>query len=179
MQRKECIYGRGIGTALFLTAVAFVLISSPFPASAGQEGPRKAAALLREADTLSREGNTDKAIVTLKSAIAADPENSGAYDRLGYMLLRKGRADDAANAFTSALGIQANLGTAKTGLGLALLQKGDLKAAEKELTAALSLNPYPSMTHYALGLVYEKMNDYGRAIIQFKEGIKTFKDGRK
>ena len=32
------------------------------------------------------------------------------------------------------------------------------------------------MTHYAMGLVYEKLNDYNRkAVAHFKEGIKTHK----
>jgi hypothetical protein len=41
------------------------------------------------------------------------------------------------------------------------------------------MNPYPSMVHYALGLVYENLNDYEKAVFQFKEGIKTFKKGKK
>lgn len=65
--------------------------------------------------------------------------------------------------------------TSKTGIGIALLKKGDLKGAESVLKGALILNPYPSMTHYALGLVYEKLGDYEKAIMHYKEGIKTYK----
>ncbi len=64
-------------------------------------------------------------------------------------------------------------------MGLALLKKGDLKAAETILAEALSLNPYPSSTHYALGLLYEKSNDYEKAVSQYKDGLKTFKSGKK
>ena len=91
------------------------------------------------------------------------------------MLLKKGQFDEAINAFNSALKINPRMRTSKTGIGLALLKKGDLKGAESVLKDALILNPYPSMTHYALGLVYEKLNDYEKAIVHFKEGIKTHK----
>jgi tetratricopeptide (TPR) repeat protein len=166
----------GIG---ILSVLAFVLLVIPPAATAEQDGHDKAVTLLKEADALLQEGHIDKAIEKVKNAITADPENPEPYDRLGHLLLQKDLPDDAINAFASALKIQPTSRTARTGIGLALLKKGDLKAAEDRLTAALSLNPYPSMTHYALGLVYEKMNDYDRAIAQFKEGIKTFKSGKR
>ena len=83
--------------------------------------------------------------------------------------------DDAISAFNSALKINSMMRTSKTGIGLALSKKGDLKGAEAILKDALILNPYPSMTHYAMGLVYEKLNDYEKAVAHFKEGIKTHK----
>jgi tetratricopeptide (TPR) repeat protein len=179
MTGKGGILPRNTGTPGILAVLAFVLIVFLPAANAGQDGHDKAVTLLKEADTLLEEGHIDKAIETVKSAVTADPENPEPYDRLGYMLLQKGLPDDAVNAFTAALKIQPTFRTARTGIGLALLKKGDLKAAEDKLTAALSLNPYPSMAHYGLGLVYEKMNDYDKAIAQFKEGIKTFRSGRK
>jgi Flp pilus assembly protein TadD len=170
----------GKSKALVLTAALSFFLSFPFPAAfAAQEGTQQAAVLLKEANMLFEDGDIDKAIETIKGAIAADPVNAESYDRLGYMLLRKGRPDDALNSFTTALKLKPTLRASKTGVGLCLLKKGDLKRAEDELNSALSINPYPSMTHYALGLVYEKMNDYEKAIQQFKEGIKTFKSGKK
>ena len=95
------------------------------------------------------------------------------------MLLKAGKNDEAINAFEAALKINPQHRTSKTGKGLALLQKGDATGAEAVLKDALLLNPYPSMTHYALGLVYEKMNNYEQAVLQFKEGIRTFKSGKR
>jgi Flp pilus assembly protein TadD len=168
------------GRALVLVTAFFFFLSFSFPAVfAAQEETQRAAALFREATTMFDDGQIDRAVETMKRAIAADPGNAESYDRLGYMLLRKDQPDDALLAFNAALKLKPTLRTAKNGVGLGLLKKGDLKGAEEELMTALSLNPYPSMTHYALGLVYEKMNDYEKAITQFKEGIKTFKDGKK
>ncbi len=124
-------------------------------------------------------GDTDKAIEVMKSVVSADDRNAEAYDQLGYFFLAKKQFDDSLNSFTAALKINPTLRTSKTGMGLALLNKGDLKAAETILTEALSLNPYPSSTHYALGLLYEKSNDYEKAVSQYKDGIKTFKSGKK
>lgn len=60
-----------------------------------------------------------------------------------------------------------------------ILSFPDLKGAETILLETLSINPSPAPTHYALGLVYEKRADYEKSVLQFKEGIKTFKSGKK
>jgi len=144
-----------------------------------EAGKDKAVQLLKSAEGFYDEGDMEKALSAVREAMSAMPGNAGAYDRLGYILLKKGQFDDALNAFNEALKINPNLREAKTGTGLSLLGKGDLAGAEATLTAALALNPYPSMTHYALGLVYQKMNDDAKALSQFKEGLKTFKEGKK
>jgi Tfp pilus assembly protein PilF len=170
---------RNAGMPGILAMLAFVLLVFPPAANAGQDGHDKAVTLLKEADTLLEEGHIDKAVDTVKNAVAADPENPEPYDRLGYMFLQKGQPDDAIKAFASALRIQPTYRTSRTGIGIAFLKRGDLKAAEDRLTAALSLNPYPSMAHYGLGLIYEKMNNYDKSIAEFKEGIRTYRSGRK
>jgi tetratricopeptide (TPR) repeat protein len=179
MRGKGGILSHNVEMLGILTVLAFVLLIVPPAANAGQDGHDKAVTLLKEADTLLEEGHIDKAIETVKNAVAADPENPEPYDRLGFMLLQKGQPDEAINAFTSALRIQPTYRTSRTGIGLAFLKKGDLKTAEDKLTAALSLNPYPSMAHYGLGLIYEKMNNYDKSIAEFKEGIRTYRSGRK
>ncbi len=150
----------------------------PLPECAADEGKDKAISF-EEAVALFEQGDSDKAIDVMKKVISADPQNAEAYDRLGYFFLKKAQFDDSLNAFASALKINPALRTSKTGSGLALFKKGDLKGAETMLTEALSLNPYPALTHYGLGLVYEKLTDYENSVRQFKEGIKTFRSGKK
>jgi Tfp pilus assembly protein PilF len=178
--------GRGVISPVFflfsilISAIfLFALVLSPFEASAEQDAKEKADTLLKEASSLYNEGNMDKALTNVKEAIAIFPEYPEAYDQLGYVLLKKGQLDDAINAFNSALKINPRFRTSKTGIGLALLKKGDTSGAETILKEALTLNPYPSMTHYALGLVYEKLNDYDNSTAQFKEGIKSYKSGKR
>ena len=148
-------------------------------ARAEDNNKERAVALCDEAAALFHEGNTDKAIETVREALNADPAFCEAHEQLGYMLLSKRRPEEALSAFDDALRINPGLRTSKTGKGLALLAKGDVFEAEKILNQALVLNPYPSMTHYALGLSYERSNEYKKAIEQFKEGISKFKDGKR
>ncbi len=155
-----------------------IILSFPLPKCAADEGKEKATPF-EEAVALFEQGNVDKSIEIMKRVVAANPQNAEAYDRLGYFFLKKEQFDESLNAFEAALKINPALRTSKTGTGLALLKKGDLKGAETILLEALSLNPYPASTHYALGLVYEKQADYEKSALQFKEGIKTFRSGKK
>jgi tetratricopeptide (TPR) repeat protein len=110
------------------------------------------------------------------SVVCAEQEKGDPRVAEAAGLFEEGQIDKAIEA---ALNMEPGMSSSKTGLGLALLKKGDFKGAEGILTEALALNPYPSTTHYALGLVYEKMNDYEKAVRHFKEGMKTFKSGKK
>jgi len=161
---------------LFLTFfVVFLLYLYLFSLPVVYAQNEKAVSLYKESVKFFEDGSIDRAIEAIKEAINADPDYPEAYDHLGYMLLKKGQVDEAINAFNSALKINPRMRTSKTGIGIALIKKGDLKGAESILKEALILNPYPSMTHYALGLVYEKLGDYEKAIMHYKEGIKTYK----
>ncbi|SPQ01364.1 putative Tetratricopeptide repeat protein [Candidatus Sulfobium mesophilum] len=155
-----------------------IILSFPLPQCAADEGKGRTTSF-EEAVALFEQGNADKAIEVMKRVVAANPQNAEAYDRLGYFFLKKAQFDESLNAFAAALKINPTLRTSKTGTGLALLKKGDLKGAETILLETLSINPSPAPTHYALGLVYEKRADYEKSTLQFKEGIKTFRSGKK
>lgn len=161
---------------LSLLACSIFLLS--FPASAS-EGRQKASTLLKEAVVLYESGNYDRAAELLTEALKADANYPEVHDQLGYALLKKKDFEGAMNSFNAALKINPRFRTSRTGIGLVLYNKGDLKGAEETLKEALTLNPYPAMTHYALGLVYEKLGAYEKAIHHFKEGLRTFKGGKR
>jgi len=142
------------------------------------DNKERAAALYNEAAALFHDGNTDKAIETIKESLKADASSAAAYDQLGYMLLSKQQHQEALNAFDAALRLNPMMRTSRTGKGLALLGKGDVNEAEAVLKEALQLNPNPAMTHYALGLAYERSNEYEKAVEQYKEGIRSFREGK-
>lgn len=164
-----------LASAIMLCA----LLINPLEASAEQDTKQKADALLKEASTLLDDGELDKALSTVNEAVKIHPDYPDAYEQLGFVLLKKGQLDDAINAFNTTLKINPRAHTSKTGIGLALLKKDDTSGAEAILKEALTFNPYPSTAHYALGLVYEKLNDFENSTYHFKEGIKTFKSGKK
>jgi tetratricopeptide (TPR) repeat protein len=165
------------GSLTFLWG-CLLFLSFPPQHSLAEEGKGRETPF-KEAVAMFERGDTDRAIEVMKRIVSADGSNAEAYDQLGYFFLVKKQFDDSLNAFTAALKINPDLRTSKTGMGLALIKKGDMKGAETILTGALALNPYPSSTHYALGLLYEKLNDYEKAVSQYKDGIKTFKSGKK
>jgi tetratricopeptide (TPR) repeat protein len=162
----------------FLGGFILFLLFLPIQDCPADEGKEKTTPF-KEAVALFEQGNTDRAIEIMKGVVATDPRNAEAYDRLGYFFLKKGQFDESLNAFNSALKVNPALRTSKTGIGLVLLKKGDIKGAETTLSEALSLNPYPASTHYSLGLVYEELDDYEKSVRHFKEGIRTFKSGKK
>ncbi len=169
-------YLSGLLSCLSFISLVFLV---PTTALAEQADSGKAALLYKESIQLLNDGKVDKAVEAAKEAIKADPEYAEAYEQLGDALFKKKQYDEAMSAYNSALKINPLSHLAKTGLGLTLLKKGDASGAETVLKEALRSNPYPSMNHYALGLVYEILNDYDKAVYQFKEGIRTYKSGKK
>ncbi|MBI5100776.1 MAG: tetratricopeptide repeat protein [Nitrospirae bacterium] len=168
----------GAVTLVFFTSliVIFFVYAQAF---AGAPEREKAAQLLKSAAKFNGEGETDRAIAAVEEAIILTPDQAEAREQLGTLLLKKKLFDDASRAFNEALKINPNMRSAKTGIGLALIGKGDLAGAEAALKNALTLNPYPAMTHYALGLLYQKMNNDEKALLHFKEGLRTYKEGKK
>lgn len=148
-----------------------------YSAVSGSE--RKDSPAFRNAVTLFEQGEREKAIESIKKIIAAEPLNGEAHEQLGYFLLGKGQLDDALASFMYAFEINPALRGAKTGAGLVLMKKGEMSKAEDLLRKALILNPYPSMTYYALGVLYEAQKEYARSIDQFKEVLKIFRGGKK
>ena len=114
----------------------------------------------------------------IKKLVQEHPDDAEAFEKLGSLLLRKGELDDAISAFNTSLKINPRMHAAKTGKGFALLKKGNMREAETTLKDALKLNPNPSITYYGLGLLYEEMKDYEKAVINYKEGIKKYKGSR-
>jgi tetratricopeptide (TPR) repeat protein len=115
----------------------------------------------------------------LREQIASTPTDAVLHVRLGYLLLKKGVPDEAWLSFAEALKLSPRSHAALTGEGIVLSRKGNLKEAEQMLKAALVLNPDPVRTHYELGVVYEKLGDLDKALIEYKEGINKHEQGRK
>lgn len=120
----------------------------------------------------------DGEIETIRQEIKEKPVYS-AYLRLGYLLLRKGALNEAMQSFNEALKFNPRSHEAKTGKGIALGRLGEFEKAEQTLRDALVLNPNPMRVHYELGLLFERRGDSGKAIAEFKEGLKKYQAVRK
>ncbi len=133
----------------------------------------EAPALPRGGHAPRRDDWIDREIETLRNGIKVK-QTDAAYIRLGYLLCKKGAFDDAVRVFDEALKLNPHAREAKTGKGIALCWKGEFEGAEEVLRDALVLNPDPAKVHYGLGLVYQKRGDSGKAIAEYKEGLKRF-----
>ncbi|NTW99587.1 MAG: tetratricopeptide repeat protein [Geobacteraceae bacterium] len=125
------------------------------------------------------EGSLDKEIRGVREQLAAAPAESILHTRLGYLLLKKGIPDEARLLFAEALKLSPRSHAALTGEGIVLSRKGNLREAEQTLKAALVQNPDPVRTHYELGVVYEKLGEFDKALHEYKEGITKHQQGRK
>jgi tetratricopeptide (TPR) repeat protein len=57
--------------------------------------------------------------------------------------------------------------------------EGKISDEIEALRRALVLNPHPVRVHYQLGLLYEKEGDFGKAVAEYKEGLKKYQEGKR
>jgi len=175
--------GLKLPAGLQMLFVVFYLMLVTMPASAAEkqqavDQPPTGEEIDRSVDATSRY-SLDEAIDLARQRIMADPSSVQAQVTLGNLLLKKGSLVEAEKAFDSALSLNARYHEALTGKGIVLARMGKDQAAEELLQRALILNPNPVRTYYELGLLYEKKGDLAKAIIEYKEGIEKYKQGRK
>jgi tetratricopeptide (TPR) repeat protein len=86
------------------------------------------------------QGNADKALSLLDTALLQSPDKLAPYAMRGHIMLSKGRVDEAIGNFEKALSDNNLDGVAYWGLGLAYAQKGDAQKAR--LNFEESLKPH-------------------------------------
>jgi tetratricopeptide (TPR) repeat protein len=162
--------------AVLLTAM---LLSGSPPAWADESVKAAAAETGVKTSNKTKESEKiDEEIAKARTAITSEPANASAHAHLAYLLIEKGTLDEAMKSFDDALRLNPRLYDAKTGKGIILARKGNLKEAEQVLKDALVLNPNPVRTHYELGLLYERLNEFEKAVAEFKKGIRKHEQGR-
>jgi TolA-binding protein len=64
---------------------------------------------------------------------------------------------------------------------VAPIPPGEGKIADEieALRRTLVLNPHPVRVHYKLGLLHEKQGDFGKAVAEYKEGLKKYQEGKR
>jgi cellulose synthase operon protein C len=81
------------------------------------------------------------ALKAFRMALAVDPRNAGAQERVGYLLLRSGEAGLASAAFAESVRLEPTRWRARLGLSLAAQERGDALAARQHLDLALAEQP--------------------------------------
>ena len=103
-------------------------------------------------------GNRDGCIATMRQVIKVDPDNSSAYNFLGYLFAEKGEhLDEAEQLINKALQLKPNDGFYLDSLGWLYYQKGDYQKALSTLEKALKIEPNE-------GVIFEHLADVKKAL---------------
>ncbi|MGE5584453.1 MAG: tetratricopeptide repeat protein [Bacillota bacterium] len=114
-------------------------------------------------------GRLDDAQAAFEAAIALDPENAQARNKLGVVLAHKGRLDEARVRFEEALALNPRFAAAMSNLGNIYKEKKMLDRAVEFYKMALSVEPDHATAHHNLGVVYRQMGMIDRAVSHFKQ----------
>jgi len=162
-----------------LTCFFVCMVLTSQPAIALESGlADRPEAPTKEVQDQSGSRQIDGEIEALRNEMKVKPTDSAA-SRLGQLLLGKGALNEAMGAFGEALKLNPRSFEARVGEGVVLGRQGEFAMAEQVLRDALVLNPNPVRVYYELGLLYEKHGDFGKAVSEYKEGLKKYQEGKK
>jgi len=126
------------------------------PPGIDPQDPLAATMLLREGESMLRDGRVDVAIARFKVAASLQPANPVVHNFLGLGYLAKGDAAAAVEAFTRALTLAPTYTDARNNRGVAYRTLGQLALAESEFLAALQDLTYANRAgvYFNLGSLY-------------------------
>jgi tetratricopeptide (TPR) repeat protein len=123
-----------------------------------------------------REKNFDAAEKAFRSVLAADPENAGAMNYLGYMFADRGvRLDEAQQLISKALDLDPGNGAYEDSLGWVYYRLDRLDQAADALRMAVDKVGKDPTVHDHLGDVYFKQGKIREAIQQWEASISEWK----
>ena len=116
-------------------------------------------------------GDTRRAEVAAKAAVASNPTESHAHTILGFVHLSQFRTDAARDDFTTAIERDSFRALPRLGLGLAMIRQGNLTKGREQLEIAVALDPASSLIRSYVGKAYYEENTAerdGLAATQFQ-----------
>ena len=134
------------------------------------EVPEQARTLYEKALELSKTGDTEKAIDSLKLAISLYPKFPLALNELGVQYLKLGNANRAVDPLRSATRLSPDAFSPKLNLGIALLETQQYAEAEAQIRDALKITSTPT-AHMYLGLTLARLNSAVEAEKELKVAI--------
>jgi tetratricopeptide (TPR) repeat protein len=126
---------------------------------------------MKEAATLSGEGNVDQAIATVKQALDKDPAIVEGYMLLGNFYKKQKRPDAAIAAYWEALARDSEHQNALFSLALAYKDKGRLDEARVGFDRARDLDPRNGKVLWQLADLWMRKGDFARAEAIINDGL--------
>jgi len=116
--------------------------------------------------------NFDLVIGGCKKILQVNPQNSAAYNNLGYALLSQKKYEEAVEVFTKAIDIDPYWDYPYNNRGYCKLQIGSLDDALADIHSAFEMNPANSYAWRNMGAYYLAIGDYEKALQHLKEADK-------
>jgi len=110
----------------------------------------------------------DKAVSDLVRATELRPNHLSSYRHLGDALMKKKDYDEAVGIFDKAIELQPDAYDLYHNRGSAWRKKGEYQKAIEDYHRAIALKPGHVRSYFALGLIFEALNEQDLASVHFK-----------
>ncbi len=154
---------------LALLIVSAVVLVYPGSAEAASE---TAAAYIMKGDELMLRKLYHEALVEYQAAVAGDPYNTIAWNKLGVAHMRTGRYEDAVLAFEKAIELDPYNSEAWTNLGDSLAMLGEHQEAIRAYDHVLGINQRDIYALLRKGMSLQETGDSARAMEIYQEVIR-------
>lgn len=125
--------------------------------------PEKARKLYERGVEQSRANDTDKAVDSLKEAVALHPNFPLALNELGVQYLKLRQVNKAVEVLREACKLDPDAFAARLNLGIALMESKQFSEAEQHLREALKRNSNAQTAHMYLGITLLRLSKFEEA----------------
>jgi tetratricopeptide (TPR) repeat protein len=119
-----------------------------------------------EAFRLAQEGKVHEVLACYDKALLSNPRNDGILNNKAIVLISLGRYEESLACSQKAITINSFETDAWINKGIALEKMGRLMEAAEALEQAVAISPYDAYSRALLGIVYQKLEMYGKAEAQ-------------
>ena len=156
----------------FFLALLVVVAAAALPVPGTADTSSDPAMHLRKGDDLLLRKLYHEALVEYETALAGDPYNSIAWNKLGIAHMRTGRYGDAELAFEKAIALDPHYTEAWTNMGDSRAALGDHQKAIEAYDRALGINQRDMYALLRKGISLQETGDSTQAMAVYQEVIR-------
>lgn len=158
-------------SVLFILAISLMAVFLIPTTVSGDSPSEVAASSIQKGDDLTLKKQYIEALEAYEAAVASDPYNSIAWNKLGIAHMNTGRYQDAVTAFEKALAIDPFYPEAWNNKGDSLVKLGEYEAAISAYNQALLLNPNDLYALLRKGISLQESGSPAEAMLIYQEVI--------
>ncbi len=131
---------------------------------------------MREGLALHSRGELEAAATRFETAVQAQPNNSLAHYRLGYVLDDLGRSEDALIHLRRSVELDPGNAAARRVLGYVLLNAGYVEESMEHSRAAVDADAFDGAAHINLGYGYYRLGSFEKAYFHLQKAVALTRD---